>query len=414
MLFEKRETKCGAPLYVFEMPHAQSVASGILVKVGSVDEKWPEEAGLAHAFEHMVFQGNERLKNSLELSAYIEEIGGSNNAWTSKEMTFFHAIVPKDDYARGFMWLYHLLSSPSFSEKNIKTEMQNVIQEIKRRNDDPAQLSGDLFVEVVYEGHPLGKDTLGLVESVGSFTRDHFLAYYERFYCAQNFVFIVVGNVRTEEVLKLINTYAWRDKNSSPVVCPALTARHRKQVKVVEKSDIEQVHALVGTLIGPAREKSTKALQLFDVMIDGGMSFPLFQEVRDKRGLCYVVSSSITPWTERGFFSVYVGTDPTKYREALQIIKQVIRESASDEKLFERAKKLLRGRVALRYEHPNSILGSAAMSTIFHGKPLSPEEAMQEIESVTFEEVQSACAQYLVLENFTEVYVAPKGFILEK
>ena len=362
----------------------------------------------------MVFQGNKKFKNSKTNVAYIEEIGGHVNAWTWKEMTFFHVVTPKSDFARGFTWLYHLLSSPTFTPKNIKIEMQNVIQEIKRRNDDPAALSHDIFQEVIYGAHPLAKDTLGSVESVSSFTRENFLAYHENFYCAQNFVFIAVGNIKTDQALDSVNKYAWRTKAVSPGARETHTIEPERRVRISEKTDIEQVHALIGTTIGPARERSTKALQLFSVMIDGGMSFPLFQEVRDKRGLCYAVSADITPWTDCGLFYVYIGTDPKRYGEAIRIIKQVLEENVSNEKLFERAKKLVRGRIALGYENPHSILSSAAMDTVFCGKPRSPEEVLQEFESITFEEVKSACAQYLNTKNFTEVYVAPKGFGVEE
>ena len=412
MQFEKRITDCGTPLYVFEMPHAQSVSAGVLVKTGTVDESWPTEAGLAHAFEHIVFRGNGMFDDSKAVAAFIEETGGHCNAFTGKELTFFFARVPSDALMRMMPWLYHLVSTPHLTESNIHMEMPTVIQEIKQRDDNPASLAHKIFREAVYGSHPLGRDTLGLYESVNSFTRVNFSAYQQRFYHSKNFVFLVVGNVKTDKALEGFNSCIWRKPKLHQIMRTSHRIKRQNIIKIFEKDGVGQTNTVIGTLIGPANSKETRALELFTEMLSGGMSFPLFQEVRDKRSLCYSVTAFIQQGSDKSLFLIYTGTDPDKSKKAVNVIKQVIEDSMKDEALFEAAKTMVKGKIALQYENPDHILGGAAHDVVFCGKPKSPEEVSKEIEEIIFDDVEIACAKYLDVEKFTEVYVAPKGFKL--
>src|SRR3989344_1762959 len=131
MKFESAMTSHGAPLYVFSMPQVQSIAVGVLVFAGTRDESWPKEAGIAHALEHMVFQGNARLGNSQAISAEIEDTGGMVNAWTAKEMTFYHRVVPDHAFGVAAQSLASQLSASLFRQADIDKEMKNVVEEIK-------------------------------------------------------------------------------------------------------------------------------------------------------------------------------------------------------------------------------------------------------------------------------------------
>src|SRR3989344_1355732 len=198
-------TRCGIKLYVVEMPNVQSVACGVLVHAGTCDENWPKEAGLAHAFEHMVFRGTSEFPTSKELTGYLERIGGYVNAWTWKEMTFYFNAVPKHRVDRSINYLYELLVAPQFRSEFISTEMSNIVEEIKRANDDPSGLVGDIADEVLYGEHPLAKRTLGTIEAVKSFTHDDFVRWHDAYYHSTNLVFLVVGNISAEEALRLID-----------------------------------------------------------------------------------------------------------------------------------------------------------------------------------------------------------------
>jgi len=150
MQFEKTTTRCGAPLYLFRMPHVGSVAVGVYVFSCTRDEAWPKEAGIAHATEHMVFQGNERLHDSRAVAAEIEVVGGALNAWTSKEMTFYFRVVPSDSLNVATQSLGSTLNTSLFQPEKITPEMQNIVEEIRRTHDSPEKWCLDVFETVVY------------------------------------------------------------------------------------------------------------------------------------------------------------------------------------------------------------------------------------------------------------------------
>jgi len=409
MQFEKTTTRCGAPLYLFRMPHVGSVAVGVLVFAGTRDEAWPKEAGIAHATEHMVFQGNERLHDSRAVAAEIEVVGGALNAWTSKEMTFYFRVVPSDSLNVATQSLGSTLNTSLFQPEKITPEMQNIVEEIRRTHDSPEKWCLDVFETVVYGKHPLGKSTLGTEDSVTSFTRDDFNTFMARLYCPANYAFIVVGNTTRTKAEKAFNSVFQRDSRSCKKR-PAALLEHTNGTREIFERDIKQAHVCLGTTIGSAREPDTKALGFYRAMIDGGMSFPLFQEVRDKRGLCYAIGADVAPWSDYGLFQVYVGTNPARMHEALLCIQDIVKNSYKDRELFAQAKTLLLGRTAISFSSPVGVLQQAAQDIVFLGGPRSPAEIRKEIEAQTPEGVARAVEKHLLnSDEYSYAYVVPKG-----
>ena len=200
MNFKNLIAASGAPIYYLEMPHVKSVAMGILVKTGTRDEIWPREAGIAHAVEHMVFRGTEEFSDSKNLAAYIEDVGGTLNAWTDNEATFFYNIMPADKIKRGIHSLSQLLRKTLINEKDIKIEMQNIAQEIRRANDDPQSYLRIKADEIIYNSHFLGRCELGTEESISSFKQRDFKNFMKKFYHPANYAFIAVGNFQIKQI----------------------------------------------------------------------------------------------------------------------------------------------------------------------------------------------------------------------
>ncbi|HUZ93218.1 MAG TPA: pitrilysin family protein [Candidatus Paceibacterota bacterium] len=417
MKFERYDLDCGASFFAFPMPHMQSVATGIRVNAGTRDEDWtktgagiPREAGLAHACEHMLFQGNARFGNSKETTAYLEDVGGVANAFTSKEITFYYNVLPSRHALRAPVYLYHLLSEPLLRPEDIRKEMQNILEEIKMYYDNPETYAEIVFEEIAYGDHPLAKCALGTSEAVSAFSREDFLRYRSRFYHTGNFTFIAVGNFDPGKMAAQFNSLFGAQKQGTKNVRARESSITHKKIVDVAGRDIQQLHVFLGAPIGPAEDRSTLALEVFTNMLSGGMSFPLFQEVRDKRGLCYAVEAGLSACTDRSLFHVYLGTDPARSREAVSAVEEVVVKSMDDQALFFRAKELMIGRMALQFESPAKILYSAAESTAPEDVPQSPEEKIAEIESVEFEEVKAAAERYLLPSNFIRTFVGPKDF----
>jgi predicted Zn-dependent peptidase len=179
--------------------------------------------------------------------------------------------------------------------------------------------------------------------------------------------------------------------------------------EAVFKKDIDQVNIILTAAIGKSDEKSSKAIDLFTTMLSGGMSFPLFQEVRTKRGLCYDISAGAVRFSDVGNFSIYIGTDPGRYREAIGAAMGVISSSKEDKELLERAKQVELGRLALACENTGSVINMAASQIFQVGRPLGYKELEEEIKDIKISDISSAVDQYLKPENIRQVLLVPKN-----
>ncbi len=407
--FEILETRHGVPVYLMPRAESETLAIGVLVKTGTRDEAWPKEAGLAHALEHMFFQGTKNFPETKDFSAQIENTGGVINAWTTKEMTFYWRQVPAAAAEVAVSSLAEQLHRPLFRQDKIRTEMQNIVQELRRRNDDPVRNLDDQTYRYLYEGHPLEKDTLGLEESIINFQYQDFVDFHRRFYHPGRQAIIVAGRITSEKLLALLNQYFTEkpDAVESRMAEPILKAPEVREL-VIEK-DIEQVHLNLVALGPSAKDKSAKALDLFKMMLGAGMSFPLFQEVRDKLGLCYAIKARCESWSDAGAFAIYVGTDPKRYREAMTVIQRVVSESASDETLLVRTKQVVLGRLALAFESTVKIIETAAIQTALLGQPQGYAEVKAEVDAITINDIKAAVNRYLKPEQFRLVRLAPKS-----
>jgi len=410
MQFEKTMTRHGSSLYVYSMPHVESVAVGVHVNVGTCDEDWPKQAGIAHALEHMLFQGNKRRPDSKSISSDIEDCGGSLNAYTNKNTTFYHRIVPSDALGVAVDSLASQVTEPLFRQDDINKEMKNILQEILGYEDSPGYVCGTKFDEIIYGDHPLGRNVLGTEEAVENFTRGDFLDFHGMFYYPENYVFIVVGNTTLKEAEKEINAHLFGTESFS-----LQNVRPNKPCvqginKSVVKRDIKQAHVYMGVLIGGAKDPDTQALGFYASMIGGGMSFPLFQEIRDKLGLCYSIGAGVEREVDHGSFYVAVDTDPDRIEEALSGIEKVIFESVDSDELFVKARKSLLGKNAIKFASPSAVLSSAAHYITLEGRPKSPADIKQEIEAQTHEGVRAAASTYLLDHSrYMYSYVVPNG-----
>ena len=408
--FHKLETKSKSPLWIFPQPSANSVAFGVLIFAGTRDENWPKEAGIAHALEHMHFQGTKKFPSSAKLSGYIEEVGGRLNAWTWKEMTFYHVYLPAEYARRGVEILSQQIKASIFPEVKIGIEMKNIIQELRRRNDNPSSYIYRVSNELMYGDHPLGKDTLGTEESVSAFKRDDFFNFKNRYYNSNNMVFVAAGNIDDKNVTELFNEYFEFVPGEKNIRKSDELPPNSSKLKI-EKKDIEQVHLILSSTAGAAISQDASNLELFGYMLSGGMSFPLFQEVRDKRGLCYEIHGGLNKWSDVSNFNIYIGTDPKRYKEAVDATLEVIQESRSDKVLLERAKALRIGRLALNFENMSNVIGTAASDITFLGAPRGYKQIKSEIEKVTIGDIKKSVDRYLSKDEMFRAMLVPQGFM---
>ncbi len=400
----------GSYLYYKYMPWVRSVASGILVKAGTVDEILPKEAGLAHAVEHMVFQGTRRFGDSKSLSAYIENVGGFLNANTSYGTTFFYQVLPDAEFERSAVVLQELLDNQTFPADKIPAEMNNIIQEIKKSNDDHDVFLCHRFWEHLFGSHPFARMILGSEETVRAFRKDDFVNFVQRLYARNNMTFVVVGNVEEERAINILHDrFLFYNRITSTSIRASVSLPESIPKESIYFREVEQVHMCISYLPTVMSEEEINALNSFEVMIDGGMSFPLFQIVRDQKGLCYSIDAGLAEWDGSICnFVVDIGTDPAKYEEAQSIILDIIEKSKNDSELLEKARALRIGRLNLAGEKASESMNSVMADLRTGREPKTYQQKLDRINSVTIEDVKKAVEKYLTSEKMTRVLLKPK------
>jgi predicted Zn-dependent peptidase len=222
-------------------------------------------------------------------------------------------------------------------------------------------------------------------------------------------VFVAAGNIDDKSAADLFDeffAFVPGEKNERKTAELAdFTAKSS-----LDKREIEQVHLILSTIAGAASSQDSSNLELFGYMISGGMSFPLFQEIRDKRGLCYEIHGGLNKWSDFSNFNIYIGTDPKRYKEAIDATLEVIEKSKSDKVLMERAKALRIGRLALNFENMSDVIGIAARDITFLGVPRGYEQIKSEIEKVTIDDVGKSVDKYFVKDKVCRSMLVPQGF----
>ncbi|MBU6141943.1 insulinase family protein [Patescibacteria group bacterium] len=409
MRFIRKDTKSGVPLYIFPMAEANSVASGVMVNVGSRDERLPHEAGLAHSFEHLFFQGTKKFPDQRSLAEYIEDVGGFKNGFTSKERTFFLNQVPFREFERGVDFLSEQIQHPLIPEDKIKKEVNVILQEIKRKQDNPSGALYDLAYEAIFKGHPLAHPTLGNERSLLALQREDFIDFMKQYYNSANFTFFTAGRIDPDAAVRMFDSY---------FTAPISGERNKRgkdetlyfplEKEYIFHRPLNQMHMYVAVPILNASIKEKWCLDLFATMLGRGMASPLFQEIRDRRGLCYSASASYHWLTDLGLFVIYMATSKEKYKEAIDTALPLIDANKRNEALLEKAKRMELGSLALRFENPWNIIMGASSSTVTLGKPYGYEEVQAAIQDITIQDIEKAVGVYLAPERFTRVLLGPE------
>ncbi len=409
MDWQKFNTESGAPLWFLSLPHTKNTSIGVLTNVGSRDEEWPKEAGLAHALEHMFFQGSTAsLKTQKAMSTYIESVGGISNAFTDDEETLYFHKIDTGEIARSVKVLGESLFYPRFQKDIIPTQMKIVLQEMADRNDSPDSYLGESLTKKRMAGHPLSQITIGLKEAIENFKQEDFFRFARKYYHPENFTYLAVGSADPLKLTDLINIHFPKVEKTKkherrPCVLP-----NKPTDKPVLYKETEQAHITSESVFPAVTEKEAYALYLFQKMIDGGMSFPFFLEIREKHGFCYSVWSMVQERSDAAFFGIGMTTLPSNYEKALGLAFKITIREKRNEKLLKRAKKLIKGSYSLTDNTMNILIGAARRVSI-RNMPISFEESIKRLEEVTIDEVTEVVDKYLKPENFYTGVLLPKS-----
>ncbi|OGO30267.1 MAG: hypothetical protein A2Z29_09160 [Chloroflexi bacterium RBG_16_56_11] len=399
-MYQKVTLDNGLRLLTESMPHTRSVSLGLYIGTGSRYETGTE-AGISHFIEHVGFKGTRKRPTAAEICTAIEGVGGIINAGTDKELTIYWCKVAQSHFARALDVLVDIITGSVFDPAEIEKERNVIIEEINMSLDSPSQRVSLLIDEILWPGHPMGRDIAGSKETVSAMTRQMMLDYLDRQYQPGNAVLSIAGNIRHEEVVDAVSraTSDWKKRQPSLSFVPYRETAGRRVL--IEKRDTEQAHlclALPGlSIIHPERFK----LDLLNVILGEGMSSRLFSEIRDRLGLAYSIQSYAEHFLDTGALTISAGVDPKQLVVALQaVLRELTRlkEPVPEEELT-KAKELFKGRIWLRMEDSRSVSGWLGGQEILTGKILSVDDVIGIIEGITALELQRAAEALLIPEK---------------
>ncbi|MEL0022749.1 MAG: pitrilysin family protein [Alphaproteobacteria bacterium] len=361
------------------MPHATSVSIGIWVNAGARDER-PQEQGIAHMLEHMAFKGTTR-RDAQAIATEVEDVGGYMNAHTSREETAYYLRLLPEHLPLAVDILADILTESTLPEIEIERERGVIIQEIGQSLDTPDDLVFDLFSKSAHQQHTLGRPILGTIESVSGFDRGDLGGFMTRHYGAGQMLVCAAGAIEHDDLVRRVEERLGGLANATDThrEVPSWSAGRE-----LVKRDLEQTHVVMGLPGIGANDDDRFAVMAFSTLLGGGMSSRLFQQVREKRGLCYSIFSFASMLSDSGHFAVYAGTSADKVDEMLSVVCAEISTVASkvtnDE--VDRAKAQLRASLLMSRESVSGCGDALARQIMLFGKPVDDQVMLAAIDDV--------------------------------
>ncbi len=402
---EKTVLSNGLTVISEAIPTVQSISIGVWIKAGSRYET-PENNGIAHFIEHLVFKGS-KTRSGLQLARALEDLGGSLNAYTSKELTHFYAYALHNHLSTCVKILADLVCNPLFKETDIEKEKLVVLEEINAVKDTPDEYLYDVFQERLFPQDPIGFPILGTPETVNAFTRKQVLEFWERYYTPQNMIVSAAGRLNHQQFVKQVERYFhFSGKGASTTFRkPEPTLNLRLKLR----EPFNQAHIIAGTEGVPFTSEERYAMLALNAYLGGGMSSRLFQTVRERHGLAYTVYSSIDFFSDTGIFSVYMGTDRNKQERALDLLFKEIRKVAEKtiaRRAMQRLREQLKGQLLLGLESTSRRMARLAKNEIYFGRQLPLNEMLEQIEGLDEQKIQSVAQKHLDVDKFNIIQMS--------
>ncbi len=391
----------GLPLHRISIPGTRAATVLVAFDAGARTER-PEENGMAHFLEHLVFKGGEKFDDYRKVNETAERMGGVLNAYTSHDLVAFHITVRAEAAVEAIDLLTDFVGRPRLDADELDRERGVVIQEIQRYKDQPASVAEDLIDRAAFPEHPLGRTVLGPEEHLRTFTRDGIVAFRERRWAGSRGGAFIAGN------LDHVPAGTHGDSRGSGAVAEAfgrfpslpdpesyVPAPEQGTGVLVEERDSNQSHLRMSYRpdidVGDRRKRA--ALHIYSTLLGGSMGSRLFDEIREQRGLCYSVYSVDHAYADVPVLQLSSGLESGKAVEAYTRMREIVAELHADgpnQAEFERAKAYAAGRRVLAFENTNSVARYAANQAIVFDESIDPDDGIAELDSVTFEETAEA------------------------
>lgn len=370
----------GLTVISHHMAHVETVALGVWAGAGARDET-PAENGLAHLLEHMAFKGTP-TRSAFEIAAGIEAAGGDMNASTSMEKTAYYARVLRDDWRLALDVMSDIVIRPLFQPDDLVLEQGVILQEIAAAQDTPDDLVFDMAQSTAWPGHPLGRDILGTPATVKSFFADNLRRYRERHYTAGRMVVAAAGKMEHAELVEAAAGCLGGLLAGEP---PERTTPDFVGGTAMARRPLDQVHQVLAFPVMGYHHEDIYATHLMASILGGGMSSRLFQEVRERRGLCYSTFAYVSAFADTGMLQVYAATAPDSAAEFVAVAADILQSlsasvSASE---LDRAKAQLKASLVMSLESPSARADQIARQYLTYGRVPDIAETLAKVDAVS-------------------------------
>jgi predicted Zn-dependent peptidase len=398
----------GLPVYRVGLPGTRALTVLVAFDAGARTER-VEENGMAHFLEHLVFKGGEKYPHYRDVNETAERLGGVLNAYTSHDLVAFHITVRAESAPQAIDLLSDFVGRPKIDADELDRERGVVIQEINRAYDQPSTVAEYLIDKAAFGDHPLGRTVLGPEENLRSFTRDGIVAFRERRWAGANGGAFLVGNLEhvpsDEQLSELFGRFPTLDRPEPYVPAPQFVPQ-----TMVEERDTNQSHLRMiyrpDLNVSDVRERA--AFSIYSTLLGGSMGSRLFDEIREKRGLCYSVYAIAHAFADVPILQLGSGLDSSKCVEAYTRMREIVDELRADgptEEEVARARAYAAGRLVLAFENTNAVARYGASQKIVYGEDIDPDSAIAALDAVTFDEVREVASN--VADNLAIACVGP-------
>lgn len=380
------------------LPYLRTVSMGVWLHVGSMFEL-PQENGLSHFMEHMVFKGTGK-RTARQIAEEMDAVGGQLNAFTGKDCTCFYAKVIDEDVALAADILADLVTNATLDEAELEKERGVILEEIAMDEDSPEDLVHDLLSKAMFGDQSLGMPILGTEELIAGYRRQSLVDYRAKHYSPERTVIALAGNYDPVQVSELLEKFfgGWR-ANIGLLAVPqeqTLAGRH-----ALKEKDTEQMHICLGFPGASYGSEDIYPQAALNNLLGGAMSSRLFQRIREDLGMAYSIYTYPNTYQGCGTFAVYAGVSPKNAERVLEEIRRELDKLLKDgilEKEYRDAKQQLRCGYLMGLESPGSRMQAMGRMTLLLGKPSEPQETIAKIEAVTMDKVMDCARRILTAD----------------
>jgi len=405
-MFHLSKIESGLKFITAPAEGAESVTVMVFAGAGSRYEN-SKERGISHFLEHMFFKGGKKYRNTKEVSAAIDGVGGDFNAFTGKEYAGYYVKIAADQVDLACDVLSDMLLYATFPQEEIEKERGVIIEEKRMYEDTPMYRAGWDFEELLFGDHPLGWDTIGTEEVIGSVNQADFQSHKDEFYTPNNTVVTFAGNIDQARAKSLTEQYFGGLGGEHTREFAALENYGEKKVWLRTKNT-EQSHLVLGVPSVPARSEDHYAHKVLSIILGGNMSSRMFLNIREAKGLCYYISTDTDSYLDAGALTTRAGVDQSRLHEAISLIMEqynLIASKGITEEELTQAKSYVKGKFTLSMEDSEERAHFYGKQELLHGETFDVPAYLEKYDAVTKDQVDALAMKLLGGDDYRLVVI---------